>query len=102
MDSVHMQLLLVTIVRTLAEVAGWALLGQGLLGLLAGKGRQGNLVYQVFEIVTSPVIKAVRAITPRFILDTHIPYVAFFLLLWVWIAMGFLKRNLCVANQLAC
>lgn len=102
MDSVQLQILLVTIVRTLVEVAGWALIGQGLLALLAGKARQQNLVYQVFQIVTSPVVKAVRAITPRFILDHHIPFVAFFLLMWMWIALAFLKRHLCVVNQLAC
>ena len=102
MDSVQFQILLVTIVRTLVEVAGWTLIGQGLLALLAGKARHGNFVYQLFQIVTSPVIKLVRAITPRLVLDAHVPFIAFFLLLWIWIVLAFVKRHLCVANQLAC
>lgn len=102
MDLVQFQILLVTIARTLAEVAGLTLIGQGLLALLAGKARQGNFVYQLFQIVTSPVIRLVRAITPRFVLDAHVPFVAFFLLLWIWVAMAFVKRHICLAHQLAC
>ena len=50
----------------------------------------------------SPVIRLVRAITPRFVLDAHVPFVAFFLLLWIWVAMAFVKRHICLAHQLAC
>lgn len=97
-----MELLLLSIVRALVEVAGYALLGQGVLALLAGKRRQDNFVYRLLQVVTSPVIKVVRAITPRFILDRHLPFVAFFLLFWLWIGLAFAKRYVCVVNGLAC
>jgi hypothetical protein len=96
------QILLITIVRTLVEVAGWALIGQGILALLAGKARHGNPIYRAFQIVTGPVVRAVRAITPRFILDAHVPLIAFFLLFWLWIALAVLKRYVCALHHLAC
>lgn len=100
--TVAQQIFLISVVRTLVEVAGWALLGQGLLALLAGARRHDNLFYQIFEIVTRPVLRLVRLITPRVILDAHIPFVAFFLLLWLWLGLAWLKHQICIANQLAC
>ena len=76
---------LLRVLKTLVEVAGFAYIGQGLVGLFAGASREANPVYQVFRIVTGPVTKAIRFITPRFMPDRHVPFVAFGLLLWVWI-----------------
>ena len=95
-------LLLVTIARALVEVAGLALLGQGVLAVLAGKTRNDNLFYRIFQVVTQPVIRAVRFIAPRFILDAHIPFLSFFLLFWLWLALALAKRNLCALHGLAC
>jgi hypothetical protein len=95
-------ILLVSILRTLVEVAGFALLGQGVLALLAGKYREQNLFYRILRIVTGPVVRAVRFITPRFILDAHIPMLTFFLLFWLWIALALAKRYLCSLHGLAC
>jgi hypothetical protein len=90
----QIELLIVTILRALVEVAGFALLGQGLLAVLAGKKRDDNFVYRLLQIVTSPIIKLVRFITPRFVLDAHMPLLTFFLLLWVWLGLALLKRYL--------
>lgn len=97
-----LDLFLISVLRTLVEVAGLALLGQGVLALLAGKYRHENLFYRVFQIVTRPVIKAARFITPRFIIDAHVPFLAFFLLFWLWIALALAKRYLCALHGLAC
>jgi hypothetical protein len=93
---------LVSVLRTLVEVAGMALLGQGALALLAGKYRHDNPFYRVFQIVTRPVISAVRFVTPRVIIDAHVPFIAFFLLFWLWIALAVLKQHLCTLRGLAC
>ncbi|MCU0841424.1 MAG: hypothetical protein MUC79_06855 [Thiobacillaceae bacterium] len=85
-------LFLVSLLRALVEVAGFALLGQGIVGLLSGRRRDDNFVYRLFQVVTRPAIRAVRAVTPAVILDRHIPYIAFFLLLWLWLALAYLKR----------
>lgn len=96
------EILLISILRALVEVAGLALLGQGLLAVLAGSKRDNNFVYRLFQIVTAPVIKLMRLITPRFVIDRHIPFIAFFLLVWLWLALAFLKRYLCALHGLEC
>ena len=95
-------ILLVSIARTLVEVAGFALLGQGAVALLAGKTREQNLFYRLLRLIASPAVRAVRFITPRFILDAHVPMLTFFLLFWLWIALAITKRHLCVVQGLAC
>lgn len=71
--------------KAIVEVAGFAYLGQGLVALFSGTKRDRNVIYQVFCIVTGPVTRATRAVMPRFIPDRHVPFVAFGLLLWIWI-----------------
>lgn len=97
-----MELMLLSIVRALVEVAGYALLGQGVLAVFAGKRREDNFVYRLLVVVTAPVIRVVRFATPRFILDRHLPFVAFFLLFWLWLGLAFAKRYICMVNGLEC
>jgi hypothetical protein len=98
----HPELLILGVLRALVEVAMLFLLGQGLLGLLAGRGRDSNTMYKLFLIVTGPVVKTMRRITPRQIIDRHIPYIAFAVLFWLWIALAWLKRLYCDTNMLQC
>src|SRR4030065_1317344 len=95
-------ILLVSVLRPLVEVAGFALLGQGLLALLAGKYREDNIFYRTLRIVASPAVRAVRFITPRFILDAHVPFLTFFLLFWLWVTLALVKRHLCGLHGLVC
>lgn len=95
-------ILLVSVLRTLVEVAGFALLGQGALAVLAGKYREQNLFYRVLRIVASPAVRVVRFITPRLVIDAHIPMLTFFLLFWLWIVLAFVRRHLCGLHGLAC
>jgi len=95
-------LVFVSILRGLVEVAGLSLLGQGAVALLSGKYREQNIFYKLFHIVTRPVIKAVRFVTPRIIIDAHVPFLAFFILFWLWIALALAKRHLCALHGLAC
>lgn len=99
---VNTELLVVSVLRALIEVAGFFMLGQGLLYVLAGASRERNPIYQVFRIVTRPVVRVVRAITPRQIVDRHVPVVAFFMLFWLWIGLAYARRVICVADGLVC
>jgi hypothetical protein len=99
---VNIDLLLVSVLRALVEVAGFFLLGQGLLYVLAGGTREKNAIYLLFRLITSPVVKAIRVITPKQIVDKHVPVVAFFLLFWMWIGLAYIRRAICVADGLAC
>lgn len=88
--------MLVEVVKLLTEIALMALLGQGVLALLAGAGRDRNLFYQVFRVVTRPVLAGVRWITPRVVIDRHIPLVAVLLLVFLWLFATITKIELCV------
>lgn len=83
-------------VKLLAEIALMALLGQWLLGLLAGSKRDANFFYQLFEVLTRPVVKATRWMTPRVVIDRHIPLAAFALLSVLWLAATMLRIDLCL------
>ena len=98
----HPELLILGVLRALVEVSMLFLLGQGLLAVLAGNRRHDNTIYKLFVIITAPVLKLMRLISPPQILDKHLPYVAFFVLFWVWIGLAYLKREYCVANLLQC
>ena len=89
-------LILVSIVKLLAEIALLALLGQGVLAVLAGAKREQNLFYQVLQIVTRPILAGARFITPKVVIDRHIPGVAFLLLAFVWLVATITKIDICV------
>ena len=71
-------------VKAMVEVAAFAYIGQALVAAFAGKRRHENIVYQVFKIITSPVTRVARWVSPRFVPDQHVPFVAFGILLWIW------------------
>jgi hypothetical protein len=82
--------------KLIAEIALLALLGQWILGLLAGAKRDTNLFYQILQIVGKPFVVASRFITPKQIIDRHVPLVAFLLLLFIWIAATLMKIRICL------
>lgn len=96
------ELFIVSILKALVEVAALALLAQGLIGLLSGKTRQDNFVYRLFQVVTTPVIKTARFISPKFIADQHMGLASFFMLFWLWIALIYAKSYVCHTQNLAC
>jgi len=87
-------LTLVVVLKALAEVAGLALLGQGILYLLAGASREQNLFYRVIQTITAPIIRFTRLITPRFVPDRQIGLAAFFLVAGIWLALTIVKVRL--------
>lgn len=89
-------LLLVEILKMLAEIALLALAGQWVLGLLAGAKREQNLFYQLFQVLTRPLIAGARLVSPRVVLDRHLPLVTFLLLFFVWLVATITKIDICV------
>jgi hypothetical protein len=73
-------LLFVSSVKLVAEIALLALAGQFLLGLLAGQKRETNFFYKLLQVLTGPFTKGMRLITPRIVVDRHIPLATFLLL----------------------
>jgi hypothetical protein len=86
------------ILQTVIFVAGLALLGQFLVGVFYWGRRQDNVIYQVLGIVARPLVRVVRVVTPRVVLDQHVPIVAFLLCLIGYFALGFAHRDVCLAN----
>ena len=89
---------IIVILKALTEVAGVAMIGQGVLWVIAGSKRDQNLVYKLFKTLTSPVTKVTRAITPRIIIDAHIGLVAFFLLMVIWVVLTAFKIKIVMEN----
>lgn len=89
-------LLFVSAVKLVAEIALMALAGQFLLGLLAGQKRETNLFYQLLQVMTKPFVKGMRLVTPKVVIDRHIPLAAFVALAMVWVVTTITKINLCL------
>ena len=95
---------LLTIVKAVLEIAGMALIAQFAIGVFALNRRHQNAVYKLFEIVTSPFTRLTRLVTPKFVLDRHIPLATFFLLFVLWLVVLFELAGSCRADpqQRAC
>lgn len=97
------ELLIVIVTKGLLELAGLFLLAQGALYMLAGAKRDSNIFYQILLIVTRPVLRFTRLITPRQVVDKHIPYVAFLLVAWAWLILLFwILPELCGSERVDC
>jgi len=89
-------LLFLSSLKLICEIALLALLGQGLLYLLAGAKRETNVFYQTLKVLTRPFTRVVRWLTPKLVADRHVPYVAFFWLSILWAVVTFEKIRYCV------
>src|SRR5258708_20154311 len=89
---------IIVVLKALTEVAGVAMIGQGVLYVLAGVKRDQNPFYGIFKTLTSPVIKATRWMTPRIVLDQHVWLVAFFLLIILWFGLTAMKIRIVLQN----
>jgi hypothetical protein len=84
----------IVLMKAINEIALLALMGQGVLYLFCGARRDSNAIYFVFKTITAPVMRFTRIITPRFVLDQHIGWVALFLLLLTEIVLIAAKIHL--------
>jgi uncharacterized protein YggT (Ycf19 family) len=89
-------LLVVIAIKLVAEVALLALLGRAVLGLLAGSSRQANPFFQLLDAMARPFLAVVRRVTPRVVIDRHVPLAAGVLLALVWVLATLAKINLCL------
>lgn len=94
-------LLLAATVKLIAEIALMALLGQGLLAVLAGERRHDNFFYKLLQTLTRPFTRVARVITPRVVIDRHIPFAAFAMVLGAWVFATLGKVSLCMQIALA-
>ena len=91
-------LIVLNIVQLVLYIALLALVGQGVLHLLAGAKRSSNVFYQLLQILSKPFTLIVRKVTPRQVGDHQVPVVTFFLLLVVYAVVTLEKIRLCVGG----
>jgi hypothetical protein len=82
--------------KVLVEVALLALLGQLVLGWLIGPKRVGSGVYRLLQIVASPAHRLADALSPRWVLVQHRPWVALALLALAWAGLTIAKIVHCL------
>ncbi|MBK6866214.1 MAG: hypothetical protein IPG91_23220 [Ideonella sp.] len=73
-----------------------ALIGQGLLYVLAGPKRDSNVFYRLLQLLSKPFTVVVRMITPRQVADHQVPIVTFFLVVIAYAVVTFERIDLCM------
>ncbi|MFM8691713.1 MAG: hypothetical protein ACKODU_11890 [Limnohabitans sp.] len=92
---------ILNIFQLLAYMGLLALLGQGLLYLLAGHKRDTNVFYQLFQVLNKPWMTMARWISPARVAPHHHGYVAFFALSVLYIAITLAKIEHCISVGMA-
>ena len=82
----------VVTLRVLVEICLFALIGQGILAILPGVDREKNLFYLILKTIASPGWRVARWVSPRFVVDQHVGWVALFILGVLWISLAVLKQ----------
>jgi hypothetical protein len=94
-------LLAVVIAKSLIELSLMFIVGRFLLGLLAGANRDNNVFWQLLDVASKPALWLTRKVSPKLILDQHIPLAASSLLLIAWVFMVQLKIEMCFEMGIA-
>ena len=89
-------LLTIVILKSLRELSLMYIVGRFLLGLLAGAKRQTNVFWQLLDVASKPSLWITRKLSPKLILDQHIPLATASWLLVAWVLMVKLKIDLCM------
>ena len=89
-------LLMVVILKSLIELSLMFIVARFLLGLLAGAKRSTNVFWQLLDVAAKPALRLTRRVSPRVILDQHIPLAAASWLLVAWVLVVKVKIDLCL------
>ncbi|ABE46039.1 hypothetical protein Bpro_4147 [Polaromonas sp. JS666] len=89
-------LLAVVIAKSLIELSLMFIVARFILGLLAGAKRQTNVFWQLLDVAARPALWLTRRISPKLILDQHIPLAAASWLTVAWVLVVKVKVDLCL------
>lgn len=89
-------LLIVVIAKSLIELSLMFIVARFVLGLLAGAKRDTNVFWQLLDVAAKPALWLTRRVSPRLILDQHIPLATASWLLVAWVLVVKLKIDLCM------
>jgi hypothetical protein len=89
-------LLVIIILKSLIELSLMFIVARFLLGLLAGAKKATNVFWQLLDVAAKPAIWLTRKVSPKLILDQHIPFAAASWLVVAWVLVVKMKIDLCV------
>ena len=89
-------LLAVVIAKSLIELSLMFIVGRFLLGLMAGDKRENNVFWQLLDVASKPALWITRKISPKLILDQHIPLATCSWLIIAWVAVVQMKIDICL------
>ncbi len=89
-------ILSIVILKSLIELSLMVLVGRFLLGLLVGSKRQSNVFWQLLDVASKPALWLTRRVSPKLILDQHIPLAAGSWLIIAWVLVVMAKIDLCL------
>jgi hypothetical protein len=67
-----------------------------ILGLLAGAKKTANIFWQLLDVAAKPALWLTRKVSPKLILDQHIPFAAASWLVIAWVFVVKVKIDMCV------
>lgn len=72
------------------------IVGRFLLGLIAGAKRDTNVFWQLLDVAAKPALWITRKISPKVVLDQHIPLATVSWLVLCWVLVTKTKIDLCL------
>lgn len=94
-------LLAVVIAKSLIELSLMFIVGRFLLGMLAGPNRDSNVFWQLLDVASKPALWVTRRLSPRLILDQHIPLATSSWLIIAWVVVVQMKIEMCLELGIA-
>jgi hypothetical protein len=94
-------LLVAVVAKSLIELSLMFIVGRFLLGLMAGAKKQTNIFWQMLDIASKPALWLTRKVSPKVVLDQHIPLAAASWLLVAWVFVTKAKIDLCLNAAVA-
>jgi hypothetical protein len=89
-------LFVVVVLKSLIELSLMFIVARFVLGLMAGRKKNANIFWQMLDIAAKPALWLTRKVSPRVILDQHIPLAAASWLLVAWVVVVKMKIDMCL------
>jgi hypothetical protein len=96
------EITLLSMLLALVQVALYQFAGRAAMWVFAGANRDKNFIYQLLKKGADPLVKATRFITPKFVIDRHVPFVTVILMVLIGLMVIHFRRTICLAQKLAC
>ena len=93
--------LTLVVVKSLIDFAVMFIVGRAVLGFLVGSKRIQHVFWQILDIAARPALAFTRAVSPKVVLDRHIPLATLAWLLVAWFVVLKMKIETCLWYSLA-